>query len=81
VLTAMRGMVTHAVSAGRAPAYRVPLLYEVADDRDLPAGARVVAGHARLPGLRSLMPAAATARTGAGQAACAIPRSGYTGRT
>ena len=72
---------THAVSAGQAPAYRVPLLYEVADNQDLPTGARVVAGHARLPGLGSMMPTAATARTGAGQAACAIPRSGYTGRT
>jgi integrase/recombinase XerD len=40
VLTAVRGMVTHAVAAGQAPAHLVPLLYEVADDRDLPAGAR-----------------------------------------
>ena len=40
VLAAVRGMVTHAVAAGQAPAHLVPLLYEVADDRDLPAGAR-----------------------------------------
>jgi integrase/recombinase XerD len=40
VLTAVRGMVVHAVSAGAAPAGLVPLLYEVADDRDLPEQAR-----------------------------------------
>ena len=40
VLTAVRGMVTHAVAAGQAPARLVPLLYEIADDRDLPAEAR-----------------------------------------
>jgi hypothetical protein len=40
VLTAVRGMTSHAVSAGQAPAHLVPLLYEVADDRDLPAEAR-----------------------------------------
>ena len=40
VLTAVRGMVVHAVAAGQAPAHLVPLLYEVADDRDLPAQAR-----------------------------------------
>jgi integrase/recombinase XerD len=40
VLTAVRGMVVHAVSAGQAPAGLVPLLYEVADDRDLPEQAR-----------------------------------------
>jgi integrase/recombinase XerD len=40
VLTAVRGMVTHAVAAGQAPAHLVPLLYEVADDRGLPAEAR-----------------------------------------
>lgn len=40
VLTAVRGMVAHAVAAGQAPAGLVPLLYEVADDRDLPAAAR-----------------------------------------
>jgi integrase/recombinase XerD len=40
VLTAVRGMVVHAVAAGQAPAGLVPLLYEVADDRDLPEAAR-----------------------------------------
>src|SRR6266566_2332668 len=40
VLAAVRGMVTHAVAAGQAPAHLVPLLYEVADDGDLPAEAR-----------------------------------------
>jgi integrase/recombinase XerD len=40
VLTAVRGMVVHAVSAGQAPAGLVSLLYEVADDRDLPEQAR-----------------------------------------
>jgi site-specific recombinase XerD len=40
VLTAVRQMVVHAVAAGQAPAALVPLLYEVADDRDLPDVAR-----------------------------------------
>ncbi len=40
VLTAVRGLVVHAVSSGSAPAGLVPLLYEVADDRDLPDQAR-----------------------------------------
>jgi integrase/recombinase XerD len=40
VLAAVRGLVTHAVAAGHAPARLVPLLYEVADDRDLPEQAR-----------------------------------------
>jgi integrase len=40
VLTAVRGMVVHAVAAGDAPAGLVPVLYEVADDRDLPEAAR-----------------------------------------
>jgi integrase/recombinase XerD len=40
VLTAVRGMVVHAVAAGTAPAGLVPLLYEVAGDRDLPEQAR-----------------------------------------
>ncbi len=40
VLTAVRGMVVHAVAAGQAPAGLVSVLYEVADDRDLPAAAR-----------------------------------------
>jgi len=40
VLTAVRGMVVHAVAAGAAPAGLVGVLYELADDRDLPAVAR-----------------------------------------
>ena len=44
VLSAVRGMVVHAVAAGQAPAGLVPLLYEVADDRDLPEQARAEDG-------------------------------------
>ena len=40
VLTAVRGMVVHAVAAGQAGGNLVALLYEVADDRDLPDAAR-----------------------------------------
>ena len=40
VLTAVRGMVVHAVAAGQASGDLVALLYEVADDRDLPGAAR-----------------------------------------
>ena len=40
VLTAVRGMVVHAVSTGHGPARLVSMLYEVADDRDLPVDAR-----------------------------------------
>lgn len=40
VLTAVRGLVVHAVASGDAPSRLVPLLYEVADDRDLPEAAR-----------------------------------------
>jgi integrase len=40
VLTAVRGMVVHAVATGGGPAGLVAMLYEVADDRDLPAEAR-----------------------------------------
>ncbi len=40
VLTAVRGMVVHAVAAGQASGHLVPLLYEVAGDRDLPEAAR-----------------------------------------
>jgi integrase/recombinase XerD len=40
VLAAVRGMVVHAVAAGQAPTGLVSLLYEVADDRDLPEAAR-----------------------------------------
>src|SRR5664279_4727757 len=40
VLTAVRAMVVHAVAAGPAGGQLLPLLYEVADDRDLPEAAR-----------------------------------------
>src|ERR1019366_5345617 len=40
VLTAVRGMVVHAAAAGMAPGYLVPMLYEAADDRDLPGAPR-----------------------------------------
>src|SRR6266481_2729141 len=40
VLTAVRSMVVHTVAAGQAGGDLLPLLYEVADDRDLPAAAR-----------------------------------------
>ena len=40
VLTAVRGMVSHAVASGAGPAGLLPLLYEVAADADLPAEAR-----------------------------------------
>ncbi len=47
VLTAVRGFVVHAVASGTAPAGLIPLLYEVADDRDLPEGARREDGRMR----------------------------------
>ncbi len=40
MLTAVRGMVVHAVAAGQASGHLVPLLYEVASDRDLPGQER-----------------------------------------
>jgi len=40
VLTAVRAMVVYAVAAGQAGGHLLPLLYEVADDRDLPEAAR-----------------------------------------
>src|SRR6202158_3796431 len=40
VLTAVRGMVVHANATGTGAAGLVSMLYEVADDRDLPAQAR-----------------------------------------
>jgi len=40
VLCAVRAMVVHAVAAGQASGHLVPLLYEIAGDRDLPAAAR-----------------------------------------
>ena len=44
VLTAVRGMMVHAVAAGEAAGHLVPLLYEFADDRDLPGQARAEDG-------------------------------------
>jgi hypothetical protein len=40
VLTAVRAFVSHAVVTGRAPGSLLPLIYEVADARDLPEQAR-----------------------------------------
>ena len=40
VLCAVRGFVAHAVTAGRAPAGLLGLVYELADERDLPEQAR-----------------------------------------
>lgn len=40
VLTAVRGFVTHAVTSGQAPGALTGLIYELADERDLPAQAR-----------------------------------------
>ena len=40
VLTAVRAMVVHAVAVGQASGHLLPLLYEVAEDRDLPEAAR-----------------------------------------
>ena len=39
VLTAVRGMVVHAVAAGSGPGHLVSAVYEVADARDLPGAA------------------------------------------
>jgi integrase/recombinase XerD len=44
VLSAVRGMVVHAVATGHGPVGLVALLYEVADDRDLPREARAEEG-------------------------------------
>jgi integrase/recombinase XerD len=44
VLAAVRGMVVHAVAEGTAPGHLVRVLYEVADDRDLPAALRAEDG-------------------------------------
>src|SRR6266568_5490134 len=46
VLAAVRGMTVHAVAEGTAGGHLVPVLYEVADDRDLPGEAR--AGDGRM---------------------------------
>lgn len=40
VLSAVRSMVIHAVADGQASGHLVPLLYALADDRDLPVAAR-----------------------------------------
>lgn len=40
VLTAVRGFVAHAVDTGQAPARLMGLIYELADERDLPEQAR-----------------------------------------
>lgn len=40
VLAAVRGLVTHAVTCGTAPAGLLSLLYELADERELPVAAR-----------------------------------------
>ncbi|MGH8297065.1 MAG: tyrosine-type recombinase/integrase [Steroidobacteraceae bacterium] len=40
VLSAVRGLVIHAVAAGDAPVRLLPLLYELADDAELPEEAR-----------------------------------------
>src|ERR1035437_3982517 len=44
ILAAVRGMIVHAVTEGTAPGHLVRLLFEVADDVDLPAGARAEDG-------------------------------------
>lgn len=44
VLAAVRGMTVHAVASGQAPAGLVPMLYEVADERELPEQARTEDG-------------------------------------
>jgi hypothetical protein len=40
ILAAVRAMTAHAVATGQAGGHLVPLLYEVADDRDLPGAVR-----------------------------------------
>lgn len=40
VLAAVRGLVVHAVTAGQAPGRLLPVVYEMADARDLPAPVR-----------------------------------------
>jgi integrase/recombinase XerD len=40
ILAAVRGMIVHAVTEGTAPGQLIRLLFEVADDADLPAAAR-----------------------------------------
>ncbi len=40
VLAAVRGLVSHAVASGRAPSQLLAVVYELADERDLPDAAR-----------------------------------------
>jgi integrase len=47
VLTAVRAFISHAVAAGRAPGNLLPLIYELADDRNLPEQARAEDGRMR----------------------------------
>ena len=44
VLSAVSSMMVHGVSTGQGPGHLVSLLYEVADDRDLPEAARSADG-------------------------------------
>jgi integrase/recombinase XerD len=44
ILAAVRGMIVHAVTEGTAPGHLMRLLFEVADDVGLPAGARAEDG-------------------------------------
>lgn len=48
VLTAVRAFVVHAVASGAAPGSLLPLIYEVADARDLPVEARGEDGRMRM---------------------------------
>jgi integrase/recombinase XerD len=47
VLTAVRAFISHAVAAGQAPGSLLPMLYELADERDLPEQARTEDGRMR----------------------------------
>jgi integrase len=47
VLTAVRAFISHSVAAGRAPGNLLPLIYELADDRNLPEQARSEDGRMR----------------------------------
>ena len=59
VLAAVRGLVTHAVTAGTAPGRLLSVVYELTDDRDVPAHVRgeegrdVVAAAGLAPGPRA----------------------------
>ena len=56
VLTAVRGFIVHAVTTGAGARRLLPLIYELADDRDLPAQAR---GEERPVGVADAGPAPA----------------------